>query len=342
MYKKTRLIALALAGVMLALAACSSSSKSSSAGGAAGGSAPSTSGTAGSSPATGASSIKIGVSFYTKAIPLYVVMQQGMQDKAKQLGASIEFSYADNSAETQSNQIANFITKGVSIILASPVDAKALVPAYQQAHQAHIPIISVANKVDDQYEDAYVGPDLVNQAKQTMDRLAKAIGGNGDILAITGPPQITFVQLQQMGWQQSLAQNPGVKIVQTLVDPDLSKSNAVDLANSGLTAHASVKGIIGSDDDIGLGALQAVQSRGLDPKKIFIASWDGQQSAIDAVKSGNYGLTLSEKGYSWGQVAVQTAVDWVNGKKPAGHQVLTTYSFIDASNVNTLTDADTK
>lgn len=328
MRKLSRLASgIAVAGSIALLAACGSSSSTPSGGGS-------------ESPGGGGEPVTVGVSFYSDVIPLYVQMKEGMEAEAAKLGATVEFAVANGDPATQSNQIQNFITKGVDVILASPVDQNALVPAYQAAKAANIPIISVANKVDDQYETAYVGPDLVAQATQTMDRLIEAIGGSGDILAITGPPQITFVQLQQAGWDASLKNHPDVKIVQTLVDPDLSTAKAVDLTTTGLTAHPDVKGLIASIDDIALGSIQAMKTKSIPAGQIFIASWDGQPTAIQAIKDGWLGLTLSQRGYTWGTIALQTAVDTAHGNPPADHNVRTPDLFIDQSNVNTLTEEE--
>src|SRR5919109_67782 len=82
----------------------------------------------------------IGISFYTNTIPLYVDMRKGMEQEAKAKGVQLRFSYASNDAATQSSQVADFVTRKVSLILCSPVSVNALVPAYNQARQAGVPI----------------------------------------------------------------------------------------------------------------------------------------------------------------------------------------------------------
>lgn len=291
----------------------------------------------GSGSGGGKKKITVGVSFYSDVIPLYIQMKQGMVDEAKKLGASVEFAYGNNSAETQSNQINTFVTKGKSVVLASPVDASALVPAYAKARSANVPVISVANKVADKDEDAYVGPDLVDQAARTMQKVVDAMGGAGDLMLVTGPPQIAFVQLQKLGWKKILDKNPKVHVVATLVDNDLSTANALDLATTGLASHKGVKAILSSDDDISMGVIKAAQTARLDLTKLYIAGWDGSPAAIAALKAGTYDLTLSERGYTWGQIAMQTAVAYAMGKKPATHRVTVPDIFIDQLNVKTLT-----
>lgn len=284
--------------------------------------------------------LRVGVSFYTKTIPLYVEMEKGMREEAEKLGVDLEFAYADNSAETQSNQINTFVTKGVDLILASPVDAEALVPAYQAARAADIPVISVGNKVDDAEEDAYVGPSLVALSQETMENTIEGMGGKGDLLLITGPPQIAFVQLQKQGWDAALAEHPEVNVVDTLVVPDMTTGAAVDIANSGFAANPDVDGVLSSLDDIALGALQAAQGRNMDLDKVFFAGWDGGPAALDAVEAGDYDLTLSMRAQTWGKIAVQTAAEWADGTKPDGHYVDTPSVFITPENITTLSEAD--
>jgi ribose transport system substrate-binding protein len=289
----------------------------------------------------GSEDFRVGVSFYSNVIPLYVEMEEGMRDKAEELGVELEFAYADNSAENQSNQINTFITTGVDLILASPVDAAALTPAYQQARTAGIPIISVANKVaNDADEDAYVGPDLAEQSARTMERVVEGMGGEGKLLLLSGPPQITFVQLQQAGWEQVLAENPGIEVVDTAVVPDLSTAGSVDATAAALSANPDVTGILASIDDMALGAIQAADAAGIAPEDIYVAGWDGGPAAREAIEAGTYDLTLSQKPYTWGQIAIETAVDWLNGEKPEEHRVNTPDVFIDAENVTTLTEEE--
>lgn len=323
--------AIAAVSMALVLAGCSSGSSSSESS-----SAPAASEAPASEAAAEGEPLTIGVSFYSQQIPLFVEMLEGVNDLAAEQGVEIIFADGGGSAEEQTNQIENMITSGVDAIIASPVDATAMVPAYQSAMTAGIPIFSAANKVADEFESGFVGPDLVSYATQTMDRLVECMGGEGELVLITGPPQISFVQLQQMGWDASLANHPDVKVVQTLVDEDLSTAKAVDLANAALTANPNVKGILSSTDNIGVGVVQAIKGQGIDPTTICTAGWDAQPNAVELVKEGSYNLTLSYLGYKWGQVALETAIAAAQGTMPDSHYVVTDGLFVDSTNVNDL------
>ena len=292
----------------------------------------------GSSSSGPSSSTIIGVSFYTNTIPLYAQIRQGMEQEARAKGVQLKFSYANNDAGTQTSQIADFVTQKVNLILCSPVSVTALVPAYDQARQAGIPVISVANKVTDADEDAFIGQDWSFVGRAQVDAAAKSLNGQGSIALITGPPVIDFVSQSTKGIKDELAKYPGIKIVAEAVDPDLSQNGGLDQANNILTAHPDVKAILTSTDDIAMGAVQALQEHSITPGKVFVAGLDGEPRAIDSIKN-NQGLsfTISVKGVTWGKQSIDVAVDWLNGKKPATHRVDSAYQIVDASNVASLT-----
>lgn len=292
----------------------------------------------GSGSSGAASATVIGVSFYTNTIPLYVQMKQGMEEEAKAKGVQLKFSYANNDAATQSSQIADFVTKKVNLILCSPVSVSALVPAYNQARQAGVPVISVANKVPDASEDAFIGQDWSFVGRAQVDAAAKALNGQGNVALITGPPVIDFVSQSTQGIKDALTKYPGMKIVAQAVDPDLSQNGGLDQANTILTAHPEVNVILASTDDIALGAVQALQEHKISPGKVFVAGLDGEPRAVDSIKAGQgLSFTISVKGVTWGKQAVDVAVDWIHGKKPSTHRVDSAYQVVDTSNVASLT-----
>jgi ABC-type sugar transport system substrate-binding protein len=322
MSRRTRLVPLAALALLLATTAACGAGDSVEADG-------------GSDP------LQIGVSFYNENLPLYVQMKQGMEQYAEEHDVEVLFADAENNASTQTDQINTYITRGVDAIIASPVDANALIPAYRQANSAKIPIFSVGNRLSDEsVEAAYIGPDLAEQATRTMDRLIELMGGTGHILAITGPPQIAFVQLQEQGWKVALEKARGVRVVQTLVDPDLSKAGALDQALAGLRSNPGVTGIIASNEQVALGAIQAVDELGLDHDSIAIVGWNAPPEAVDAVRAGTYDVTLSQKAITWGQASMKTVVAWLDGDKPVGHRINTPDVFLDAENVGELTPQD--
>jgi ribose transport system substrate-binding protein len=289
-------------------------------------------------PATAQARKHIGVAFYSQTIPLYIDMRKGMEAEAAKRGIDLEFQYSGPDAQQQSNQIANFVTKKVDLILCSPFDKNALTNAYKAARSAGVPVISVANDIADQAdEEAFVGSDWAKFGRMEMTAAIKAVHGSGPIAIIEGPPAIGFV----FGWHQGaldvLSKNPNVKVVSDSNGP-LTIEAGLNQASNVLTAHPDVKAIVATTDELAEGAAQALKERGIAPGKIFVAGWDGYPQVIEMIKN-NAGIdyTIINGGYSWGVLAVDTAADFLAGKKPKSKMVENKTFEVTKDNVNRLT-----
>ena len=272
--------------------------------------------------ATAQAKKRVGVAFYSQTIPLYVEMRTGMEAEAAKRGLDLEFQYSGPDAQQQSNQIANFVTKKVDLILCSPFDQNALLNAYKAARAAGIPVISVANSLASTAdEDAYVGSDWSKFGTLEMTAVAKAIGGKGPIGIIEGPPAISFVHGWDTGVMAVLAKNPGITVAAKL-NGGLTIEAGLNEASNILTAHPDVKAIVAVSDELAEGTAQALKERGIAPGKVFVAGWDGYPQVVDMIKNGGgIDYTISNRGYTWGVLAVDTAADWLAGKKPKTHAV---------------------
>lgn len=314
-----------VAALAVGCAACSSSTSRSSTAAAA---ASSTSTSSKSEPV-------IGVSFYSNTIPLYVEMAQGMTKEAAAEHVKLDFQYAEDSASTQTSQIQDFVTEHVAAILCSPVSPQALITAYEGAKQAGIPMVSVANKVPDQYETTYVGGNWTQDGQLMMQWVVSHIGGSGPIIELTGPPTISFVHDMSTGWADVLAKNPKVKVVSDLAG-DLSETGGLTDATNALTANPDAKAVVTDSDEVALGALEAMKNLHISPKTVLVTGQDGDPPNIASIKTPDgqaYDQAL--KPITWGELAVKTAVGVIHGTK-YGPLVATPMQQVTRSNVDSL------
>lgn len=282
----------------------------------------------------------IGVSFYSVQIPLYAQMAGAMKDEAGKLGVGLEIKNGDFTAATQASQIDSLVSQRVDLVAATPLSAEALVPAYQRVQAAGIPILSFANKVDDKYENAFVGQSWDKFGEMLVDKAAAAVGGKGKVLLVHGPKGADYEVGFDQGLKRGLAKYPGLVVAAEPYNINLSIPDAVGLVSSALGAHPDINVILGDDDSSALGAVQAIEDRGLTRKNVYVAGFGGYPSTIDAMREQKGpDFTISLKGDTWGRQVIQTAVDYLNGKKPAQHLVESAYQEVTAQNVNTLTAA---
>jgi ABC-type sugar transport system substrate-binding protein len=284
---------------------------------------------------------RVGVSFYSQTIPLYVEMRKGMEAEAAKRGVDLEFQYSGNDALQQSNQIANFVTTKVDLVLCSPLNKDALLNAYKAARAAGVPVISVANSLASSAdEDAYVGQDWSKFGAAEMTAVAQAIGGKGPVGLIEGPPPIAFVYGWDLGVQSVLAKYPGITVAAKINGP-LTIDAGLTAATNILTAHPDVKALVSVSDELAEGSAQALKEHGIAPGTVFVAGWDGYPDVVDMIKN-NAGIdyTIANRGYSWGVLAVDVAADFLAGKKPKAHTIENKTLEVTHRNASKLTPAD--
>jgi ABC-type sugar transport system substrate-binding protein len=258
--------------------------------------------------------LTIGFSNYASVIPFYQSMIAGVKDAAAKYGWTVEVTDSGFDPSKQLADVQSLITREVDVLIISPGDQDALVPAYQAAAEAGIPVVSIANRPAEAgiaYETAFYGPSLQRLGELMTEQLVTALDGKGDVLQVKGPPGIAFVRETQVGAEKVLAQNPGVKFVFSQSTKQLTAEEAFRVAQDGLTAHPNVDGGWAQDDELAVGLIRALEKRNL-AGKIPVAWNGGTPQAMDLAADGQLiGVILPT--YQWGTGAVERIHGAVTG-----------------------------
>ena len=208
--------------------------------------------------ATAQAKKRIGVSFYSQTIPLYVEMRKGMEAEALKRGVDLEFQYSGNDALQQSNQIANFVTTKVDLILCSPFNKDALLNAYKAARAAGVRVISVANS-------------LASSAMKTPT--SARTGRSSALRKWRSPPRRSGKKARSVSSKdrrrsrsstvgiracRACSPNPNITVAAKINGP-LTIDAGLTAATNILTAHPDVKAIVAVSDELAQGAAQALK-----------------------------------------------------------------------------------
>lgn len=93
--------------------------------------------------AEGETAGSITLALSTQSNPFFVQLRDGAQDKADELGVTLNIQDASDDAATQSNQVNNAATTGADVVIINPTDSDAIVPAVEALNQADIPVVAV-------------------------------------------------------------------------------------------------------------------------------------------------------------------------------------------------------
>lgn len=189
-------------------------------------------------------------------------------------------------ASVQQSQFENMVTQGFDAILFVPIDIEAGAAAVETAAKAGIPVIGSNTRVNNPKLTSYIGSDDVLSGKMEAEAVAKAMGGVGSLVIIEGPIGQSAQIERRKGNLEALKNYPDIKILE-MKTANWSRAEALSLMENWLNAYpGQIKGIIGQNDEMALGAIQAVKQAGLSVKDFPTAGIDGVTDAMLAVKAG--------------------------------------------------------
>jgi ribose transport system substrate-binding protein len=260
---------LAILALLIAAAGCGGDDDDS------GGQASNTSG--------GEKQFKLGVSMIDLSNPFFVSMREAGLKAADDYGVEASFQSADGSLEKQIGIVENFIAQKVDAILINAVDDKGIEPAIKKAKAADIPVIMMANDLDDRYPYETLYPDYDNMVMQAR-ALGTSLDGKGDVALLIGARGNSVSDSREAGFKDAMKKEfPGIKIV-TTQQTNWDAAKGADVAQTVLNQYPDVDGISCVTDPPCLAAMTAAKAAGEDD--ITWASYDGDFSMHPAIEDG--------------------------------------------------------
>lgn len=257
-----------------------------------------------------AKDLKLGVSISTTNNPYFVAMKDGLDKFAGEKKVSLKVADAQDDAARQADDIQNFISQNVDAILINPVDSKAVVSSIKAANSANIPVILIDRGSEGGDVLTTVASDNVEAGKMAAEFVVKELGEKAKAFELSGVPGASATVDRGKGFN---------KIAKTKLDilssqsANFDRAKALNTAQNMIQGHKDVQVIFAQNDEMALGAAQAVKSAGL--KDILIVGIDGQPDAHDAIKNGDITATIAQQPAKMGEIAIQAAIDHYQGKK---------------------------
>jgi putative xylitol transport system substrate-binding protein len=179
-------------------------------------------------------------------------------------------------------------------IIFVPIDIEAGATAVQAAHDAGIPVIGSNTRVNSDLLSSYVGSDDTISGYMEAKAVLDKIGCKGNVVIIEGPIGQSAQISRLEGNQKALAECPDVKVLEQQT-ANWSRAEAQTLMENWLTSHpGQINGVIGQNDEMALGAVEAIKSAGLKTEDFAIAGIDGITDALTAVKEGTITSILQD------------------------------------------------
>ena len=214
---------------------------------------------------------------------------------------------------TQSNQIESAITQKFDAIVVAPFDYNAAAPAINKAVAAGIPVVDSALKANTTKMTSTVIVDDEAGGKLIAEDMAKRLNGKGTIVILEGPIGQSAQIDRRKGIDEGLKANPGIKVIASK-SGNWSRAEGQTIMDNWLLAYSGqIQGVLSENDEMALGAIQAMKARKVDFAKVPVIAIDGIQDGKKAVADGQMSMTLYKYARAEGQGALDVALRAVVG-----------------------------
>lgn len=242
----------------------------------------------------------------------------------------------EGDAEKQIAQCESFVAQGVDVVIISPYDYDAAVTAAQICKDAGIPVFVAKGLIADMsIVETYVGSDDFNAGVIEMEYIADLIEGKGNIVIIEGPTGVTGAVLRNDGIASVLKEYPDIKVLYSQ-PADWYRDQAMALMENWLQLGADINAVVAHNDEMALGAYDALEAAGL-ADSVPVIGIDGIQAAVESVGEGKLTASILQDSKTIAETAIDVAIKLANGEEiekeyDIPYQVITADNYKDFLN----------
>ncbi|MCM2397298.1 sugar ABC transporter substrate-binding protein [Rhizobium sp. S95] len=269
---------------------------------------------------TAAHAETVGVSMALFDDNFLTVLRNGMQDYAKGMsGVSLQVEDAQNDVAKQQSQIQNFIAAGVDAIIVNPVDTDATVAMSKLAADAGIPLVYVnrepvnVNELPD--KQSFVASEEIVAGTLETKEVCRLLGGKGKAVVMMGELSNQGARMRTQAVRDVVATDEckGIEIVEEQT-ANWQRTQGSDLVTNWLSSGLEFNAVIANNDEMAIGAIQALKAAGKDMKEYVVAGVDATQDALAAMEAGDLDVTVFQNAAGQGKGALDAALKLAKGE----------------------------
>jgi len=282
---------------------------------------------------------KIGVSMDKFDDNFLTILRNRMSDYAKTLpGVSVQIADAQDDISNQLSQVQNFIANGVDAIIVNPVDTSATAAITKAAADGGVPLVYVNRQPIDVDKlgpkAAFVASNEAESGTLETKEICKLLGGKGSILVIEGQlrNQAAVQRTKDIHEVISTPECSGIKIVAEQT-AEWDRTKGQNLMTNWLAKGMKFDAVVSNNDEMAIGAIQAMKAAGIDTKKAIVGGVDATQDALASMKAGDLKVTVFQDAAGQGKGAVDTALKLAKGEK-VDKKVYIPFQLVTPANID--------
>ena len=290
----------------------------------------------------GTDKFTVGFSQMESDNPWRIAETNSIRAEAEKRGIPLVVTDAQGQTAKQVSDVEDLIARRVSMIFLAPREFDGLAPALQAAKQANIPVVLIdraaAGTAGVDYK-TLLASNFIEQGQRAAAWLATATGGKANIVELTGTPGASVAADRAKGFADEIAKHPGMRIIASQTGNFTRAQGERVMQNLAQSLGPQITAVYAHNDEMALGAIQALKSAGRKPgQDVIIVSVDGQKAALEAILAGELGATV-ESNPRFGPLAFETMEKLRKGESVPTKILLTDRLFDKANAAQFLSEA---
>ncbi|MBN1618623.1 sugar ABC transporter substrate-binding protein [Candidatus Dojkabacteria bacterium] len=220
--------------------------------------------------------------------------------------------------ERQIQIVENLITQKVDALCVVPADSRSIIETIIKANKAGIPFLNIDNKVDFELAKerkavvaAYIGSDNYLGGKLASEYIVVALNGKGKVAILEGVSGVEAAIKRKAGFVDYLKEYPDIKIVASQ-PADWDREKGLNIFQNILQANPDVKALFACNDEMALGAVEAIKAAGKE-EQIIVVGFDATKDGLAAVENGSMAATVAQLPSEMGKMGILKAISILEG-----------------------------
>jgi ribose transport system substrate-binding protein len=280
--------------------------------------------------------IVVGFSQMENDGPWRIAETASMRDEGAKRAAKYQLLITDAQGQTskQVSDVEDLIARGVDVLFLAPREEQGFESALAAAREKNIPVFLIDREVNGRAgEDfvTFIGSNFVEEGRRAGEWLVKQTNGKAGIVELLGTSGASVARDRHDGFAEAIKGQADMKIL-TSQTANFNRAQGQKVMENIIQAHGkNITVVYAHNDEMALGAAQALKAAGMQPgKDVIVLSVDGEKAALEAIQRGEMSATV-ECNPRFGPVAFDTLEKFLRGEQlPA--KIINQDRFFDSSN----------
>lgn len=268
-----------------------------------------------------------------EANPFRIAETASIKAEAQKRGVKLLTSNAQSQFSKQISDVQDLIAKGADLLVIAPLNSDGWEPVLRTASAKHIPIVTIDRKINATACKDYVsfiGSDFVEQGRRAADQMIEATGGKGEVAILLGAAGNNVTTERTKGFEDRIKEKaPGLEIAFRQTG-DFAREKGQSVTENLIQSKPGIKGIYAENDEMGLGAVNALKGAGKKPGDVKIVTIDGTRNAVQSIADGWIDGVI-ESNPRFGPLAFQTLDTFTQGQEVAQDIVIQDSSYTESN-----------